>query len=177
MKPTNKKSAFIVSKTLLLMRHAKSSWQDSSLADHDRPLNGRGRDAAKRIGIQLIESKTAIDLILCSTAVRTRETAALVFADPATSPPITYQDDLYHASPAQMIQQLHRLPESIHTVMVITHNPGLEEFLLQLTGESAQFPTGALARIDLELDTWSQFNRQTRGQKSFFWLPREMDAD
>jgi len=150
------------------MRHAKSSWDDPALDDFDRPLNGRGRKAAPKAGAhiesQLIEQKFAIDLILCSTAIRAKETIELVLSQLKNSPSTIFRKDLYHASPERC-------------VMVVAHNPGLEDFLAQLTEEANHFPTAGLAQVELELDSWSQFNQQTRGRLVEFWRPREKNVD
>lgn len=164
-------------KTLLLLRHAKSSWKDLSLDDHQRTLNGRGRDAATRVGRLVQEQQFAIDLVLCSTSTRTRETADRVFEGAKSKPPISYRDDLYHASPETMIQVLSHVAEPNQCVMLIGHNPGLEEFLSQLTGNETEFPTAGLAQIELDFDRWTQFNEQTRGRLVQFWRPKELDAD
>ncbi len=167
----------MATKTLLLLRHAKSSWDDPQLDDHDRPLNGRGRKAARRIGQLLIDEAITIDLVLCSTSMRTRETASLIFAVSTRSPAIAYHDELYHASPSQMIDLLRQVAEPMRTVMVIGHNPGFDEFLERLTGNEISFPTAGLAKIELQIDRWSLFDDQTNGQLAQFWRPRDLGAD
>ena len=164
-------------KTLLLLRHAKSSWKDPQWADHDRPLNSRGRLAAQRMGRLLSDEGLTPDLVLCSTAVRARETAELVFADAPTPATILYREDLYHAEPAQLSRILAEVSEPAPRLLLLGHNPGLEEFLSQLTTESCSFPTAGLAQVQLELTAWSQFHPAIRGELIQFWRPRELDSD
>ena len=167
----------MATKTLHLLRHAKSSWDDSQLEDRDRPLNSRGRKAASRIGRLLRERALAIDLVLCSSSARTRETAKLVFAELTNPPTISFLDELYHASPHQIVDLLSRVAEPAQFVMAIGHNPGFEEFLENLIGDAIHFPTAGLATIELEIDRWSLLNAQTRGQLKQFWKPREKDTE
>ena len=162
-------------KTLILLRHAKSSWQVDQLDDHDRPLNNRGRKAATRIGRLLADEAINVDSVLCSTSVRTRETADLVFAEFKKPPTISYRDDLYHASPDQIVKILAEAGKRTKSVMVIGHNPGFEVFLEQLTGEAVPFPTAALALLELNIEDWKQCNNQTRGTLKQMWRPKELD--
>lgn len=164
-------------KTLFLLRHAKSSWDDTQLNDHDRHLNSRGLKSAPRMGRLLKQEGVTIDLILCSSSVRTRETAKLVLAELPNPPAISYREELYHATPDQITNLLSQTAEPAECVMVIGHNPGLEEFLERLTGEVLHFPTAGLAKIELEIDRWNLFDNQIRGQLKQFWKPRELDAE
>jgi len=138
---------------LHLLRHAKSAW-DEALEDHERPLTRRGCEAARRVGESLPRALGAIDLVLCSTAVRTRETAELVLAGFALPPPIRFEDALYLAGRALLLRRLRRLDESAGAVLVIGHNPGLHELALALASAdspryralaSGKFPTTARA--------------------------------
>jgi phosphohistidine phosphatase len=165
------------SKTLLLLRHAKSSWKDPQLDDHDRPLNSRGRKAAVKIGRLMQDERLMPDLALCSTARRARETAGLIFAEMASPPEITFRDDLYHADPEHIARVLSQVAESTSCVLMIGHNPGLEEFLSRITSKALELPTAALARVDFQVSTWSQFNDSARGTLVQLWRPRELDSD
>lgn len=167
----------MTSKSLLLLRHAKSSWDDARLDDHDRPLNGRGRRAASRMGRLIHEQAFDIDLVLCSTAKRTTETANRVFEELKTVPPIEFRGDLYLATTDQMIDALKLVAPPTRCVMLIGHNPGMEEFVEQLTGVAGRFPTAAMAQIELEIDEWTSFSNQTRGRLVQLWKPKELDAD
>ena len=161
-------------KTLFLLRHAKSSWDDASLDDHDRPLKLRGIKAAKRIGRLIRAEKLCPALVLCSTAVRARETWKLVQDEARFDAPIEYAKNLYHCAPDAFVSALHSLHWDLPSVMVIGHNPGLEEFLSHLVGEPQAMPTGALACIEVELPNWSEFSMSTRGRLIDLWRPREL---
>ena len=138
---------------LHLLRHAKSGWEEG-VEDNERPLSRRGREAARRVGESLPSALEAIDLVLCSTAVRTRETAELVLAGIATPPRILYEEVLYLAAAAALLRRLSQLDESVGAVMVIGHNPGLHELALALAAPDSpryralaagKFPTTARA--------------------------------
>src|SRR5262245_5412800 len=118
-------------KRLYLLRHAKSSWDDESLADHDRPLSARGRRAADAIGTYLREHGIEPELILCSSSTRTRETLARIGLDGEI------ERDLYGASASELLARVSELPPSLGSVMLIGHNPGMHDLALGLTGEPA----------------------------------------
>jgi phosphohistidine phosphatase len=148
---------------LYLLRHAKSSWDDESLADHDRPLSGRGRRAADAIGRHLRAEGIEPELVLCSSAARTRETLARI----GLSGEI--ERDLYGASASELFARVRELPRSLESVLVIGHNPGMHDLALALTGEPVdKYPTGALATI--ELDDWNAAS----GRMVAFVRPREL---
>ena len=162
-------------KTLLLLRHAKSSWKDEEVSDHDRPLNKRGKRDAPRVGKLLQETQLAPELIISSTAKRARKTASKVAKECVYEGVIELTGDLYLAPPAQYIQVLRNVPEHIQRVLVVGHNPGTEELLAQLTGCVTHFPTAALAQIELDIDTWDQLTHTTRGRLIDSWRPNELD--
>jgi phosphohistidine phosphatase len=154
--------------TVLLLRHAKSSWDTPSLPDYDRPLAKRGQKAAPLIGAEMGRLGLRPDLILCSAAARTRETLALVLpALGSPSPQVICDDAIYMATPAALLTLLRKLPDggaAPKTVMVVGHNPGLEELAELLVGggdEDAQelmaekFPTGALAVLTFDAQKWA----------------------
>jgi phosphohistidine phosphatase len=137
-------------KRLLLLRHAKSSWDDPSLADHDRPLAPRGRKAAKRIGEYLRREKIEISLVLCSSARRARET--LERAQPLAGAAIVIEPGLYGASASELLDRVRHLSDDIGSAMLIGHNPALEDLTLALAQPGtelagAKFPTAALATL------------------------------
>ena len=162
-------------KRLILLRHAKSSWDDPGLDDRDRPLNGRGRRNAPRMGRLMKQEQLVPDLVLCSSAQRTRETAYLFFAEWTVSPSIVHRDDLYHAEPVQIEGILNSIDNSIESLMIIGHNPGLEEFLTRHTGKALDMPTAALAQVEFELDSWSHFKDLTHGALINFWSPKDFN--
>ena len=152
---------------LHLLRHAKSVW-DEAVEDHERPLSRRGRDAARRVAETLPAALGAIDLVLCSTALRTRETAELVLAGFGPPPPrILYEDGLYLAGRAALLRRLCLLGESDRAVMVIGHNPGLHDLALALASldspryralAAGKFPTTARASFAIE-SPWADLAR------------------
>jgi len=165
-------------KTLLLFRHAKSSWADAGIADQDRPLNERGRKAAARMGRLMRDERITPDLVLSSTSRRTRETAELAFAELGPSPfPVHYLDDLYHADPTQIAHILSQISEPDACVMLLGHNPGLEEFLALHTGQKQSFPTAGLAVIDFKLKSWNQFSESLHGNLRHLWKPKQLNDD
>ncbi len=162
-------------KTLLILRHAKSSWKDDDLADHDRPLNKRGKRDAPRIGRRLRESQLAPELIVSSTAKRARKTASSVAEACAYEGVLELDGSLYLASPSQYILVLRRVPEQVQRVLVVGHNPGAEELLAQLTGQEVGLPTGALAHVEVDVAGWGDLTEQTRGRLVDLWRPAELD--
>jgi phosphohistidine phosphatase len=139
-------------KKLLLLRHAKSSWDDASLPDFDRPLNERGQRAAPLVGEFMRERKFHPDLIVCSPAKRTRETIALVLEAAAVEPPIRYDERIYEASVGHLLEIISQLEDDKTEVMLVGHNPGFENLLERLTGKTERMPTAALARIALNAE-------------------------
>ena len=164
-------------KTLLLLRHAKSSWKDTTLLDHDRPLNNRGRKAAPRMGRLMHETGPRPDHILCSTATRARETLQLVLTELGKSVPVTFHAELYHCDVAQLIGLLREVAEPTASVLVVGHNPDLELFLEHVTGQSERLSTAALARMELDLSAWSELTDTTRGTLVSVARPRELTRD
>jgi phosphohistidine phosphatase len=138
---------------LFLLRHTKSSWDDPGLADHDRPLAPRGRRAAKRMGRYLHDEGIAPELVLCSSARRARETLELV------CPPgrIQLEPELYGASADELVGRLRLVPDDVRSVMLIGHNPAMQDLALLLAGGGAElarverkFATGAVATLTLD---------------------------
>ena len=154
--------------TLLLFRHAKSSWDNPALADYDRPLAKRGQKAAPRMGAEIEALDLRPELILCSSAQRTRETLDLVLESwSGTPPPVVYDEAIYMATPTELIAELRKLAATSphpNRVMMVGHNPGLEELAELLSGDgdpsareliAQKFPTSALAVITFEDDDWA----------------------
>ena len=135
--------------TLTLMRHAKSSWNNQQQKDHDRPLNGRGNRDAPDMAHRLVARNQIPDLILCSTAQRTRETTAhllSVFGKPA--PQVVFHETLYLASPENMLSTLNDVPENILHAMIVAHNPGMEDLSALLSGNHGDtMPTAAIRQF------------------------------
>src|SRR5262245_35485739 len=136
-------------KTLLLLRHAKSSWKYPDLADHDRPLNKRGKVIAPRMGQLLKDENLVPDLILSSTAARAQTTAHKVARASGYEGDIRVTRELYETGPAAYLALLQAIPEEHARVLVVGHNPDLEVLLEQLTDEAETLPTAALALVEL----------------------------
>lgn len=161
-------------KTLLILRHGKSSWKDVTLADHDRPLKKRGRESAERMGRFLRESNLLPDRILTSSATRATETARLVTSTAQFDDEMEVVPDLYHADPTALTLILSRVPDSYNRLLIIGHNPGLEDWLAKLTGYAKAFPTAALAQIELPVKSWIELSLDTRGTLQGLWRPKEI---
>ena len=151
---------------LHLLRHAKSA-RDEGVEDRDRPLSRRGREAAQLVGETLPAALGRVDLVLCSIAQRTEETAELVLACFPVPPRILFEDELYLAGYPALLRRLLRLDDTDDAVLVIGHNPGLHELALRLaaTGSPAyralsagKFPTTARASFAIDC-AWSTLDR------------------
>jgi phosphohistidine phosphatase len=149
---------------LHLLRHAKSSWKEE-VEDHERRLNRRGREAARRVGLALPAAIGKLDLILCSSARRTRETMELVLAEFAVRPRSVVEDELYEASKDALMGRVRRLPEDIGNILLIGHNPGLHELAMAIADtntagfrafSSGKFPTASRASFRVP-QPWSAF--------------------
>ena len=160
-------------KKLLLLRHAKSSWEDTSLSDFDRPLNERGLRAAPIIGEYMREKKIRPDLIICSPAKRTRETIALVLEAAGIETELRYDERIYEASVGQLVEIISQIEDDKTEVMLVGHNPGFENLLERLTGESVRVPTAALARIALNSEKWNEAATHA-GQLEMFVKAKEL---
>jgi phosphohistidine phosphatase len=161
-------------KTLLVLRHAKSSWSDPALDDHERPLNKRGRRDAPRMGELVRQYGLIPDMVISSDAMRAQLTAEAVAAAACYSGEILLNQHLYMASPADILSVLRTAPGSAETVMIVGHNPGLEELIEQLTGEQQDLPTAALAQIVLPIEQWRDLKLSTRGTLLGQWRPKEL---
>jgi phosphohistidine phosphatase len=163
-------------KLLLILRHAKSSWKDPGLDDHERPLNKRGKRDAPRMGCLLKQEGLLPDLILSSTAVRARTTAEMVADAGRYRGRLELTPELYEATPEAYVNALSELDDDLRSVMVVGHNPGLEQLLHLLTGSDEALPTAALAKVELEIATWSELDRSPRGSLAQLWRPKDLDG-
>lgn len=160
-------------KTLFLLRHAKSSWRDTSLPDFERPLNERGRKAAPLIGKFMRRQKLRPQLILCSPAERARQTIALVQEAAAFKAELRYDERIYEATEARLRAVVSQIDESAGRALLVGHNPGMEELLQSLTGEVRRMPTAALAHITLNIERWADV-RENSGDLVRFVRPKEL---
>ncbi|NIP85513.1 MAG: histidine phosphatase family protein [Planctomycetales bacterium] len=162
-------------KTLLLLRHAKSSWDDDQLSDHDRPLNKRGRRDAPRMGRLLADQDLVPDLILTSTAKRARRTAEAVAKTCGFAGELLALSELYHAAPEECVRVLGQLSATTNRPLLVGHNPGLEELLDRLTDHDEVMPTAALAQLQLPITGWEQLALDSPATLVAIWRPRELD--
>jgi phosphohistidine phosphatase len=159
-------------RTLLIMRHGKSSWKDAELPDMARPLKKRGRKDSKNMGELLEEKEQLPDVILCSTAERARQTAEIIAHKLDSEDEVEYLDELYMAEADTIVKILQSRFQK-EKVMIIGHNPGLESLVQTLTEKIVTLPTGAIARIKLPIDTWQELGADTKGELANLWLPRD----
>jgi phosphohistidine phosphatase len=142
-------------KKLYLLRHAKSSWEDASLADFDRPLNKRGRRAAPLMGELMRREGFTPDAIVSSPAARAKATAEMVREAGELRAEIVFDERIYEASPARLRDVAAETSGEHRSIMLVGHNPGMEGFIHYLTGELESMPTAALAVINLRIDKWN----------------------
>lgn len=161
-------------KTLLLMRHAKSSWDNSELADFDRPLNGRGRQDAPRIGQLLAREDLTPDLIITSAARRAATTAELVALAAGYDGDIRYTRDLYLADADTYLELARETADNVSRLLLVGHNPDMAELVSQLAGHDEHMPTAALAHFRLAIDAWSELSDETGAELVALWRPKEL---
>ena len=171
-------------KTILLLRHAKSALGQPGQADRDRPLNRRGEQAAQLMADHLLAKAPLPDLILCSTATRTRQTlAALVERLSPPAPPIVLEHGLYLASEEVLLKRLRDLPATVGTVLMIGHNDGMWRAAEALAGHGKaallaalreKFPTGALATLEGDIERWAEL-RAGAATLVAFACPRDLN--
>jgi phosphohistidine phosphatase len=167
---------------LILMRHAKSSWSDPDIEDHDRPLNLRGRLAAPLMGAWLAERGLIPDAVLCSSSQRTQETWARVCQVLRDAPEPQVDAGLYHADPPHLLAALQAAPSTVQTLALIGHQPGIGAFLRRLAAADApacctrayqKFPTAACAVLEFDAADWTAIGFGT-GRFIAFAVPREL---
>lgn len=148
---------------LMLLRHAKSDWSEAGARDQDRPLNRRGREAVPKIAAYIARNALIPDHVLCSTAKRARETLELLAAGLPQKPAAEFSERLYAAEPDAILELVRTTPRAIHSLLVIGHNPGLQQAALLLIASGdvdtrerlhEKLPTAALVVIDIAADDW-----------------------
>jgi phosphohistidine phosphatase len=169
-------------KTVYLLRHAKSSWDDPNLDDFERPLAPRGRKAAPRMGRYLSEEELIPKIVLCSGARRARETWELVQGAMEAEIPVRFLPEIYHGSSGTLKDLVHHLPEELDSVLLIGHNPTFQHLALSLAGSGDQgslsqlqrkYPTGALAVLVFQGEKWSVV-REGAGHLRRFVRPKSL---
>jgi phosphohistidine phosphatase len=166
--------------TLYLLRHAKSSWSDPTLPDEERPLAPRGRRDAKRVAEHLVQLGIEPGLVLCSSAERTRQTLELVRPALGATTSVVLEAELYAAGADTLLAHLRAVPDRVASVLLIGHNPGLQDLALLLASAGAElsrleskFPTAALAILALPTANWRELSRADAVLDAFV-VPREL---
>jgi phosphohistidine phosphatase len=160
-------------KTLFLLRHAKSSWKDESLPDFERPLNRRGKQACETVGHYLKHELIVPDLILSSPAVRARETTERVSKAAKLNVEIRFDQRIYEAGGLRLLEVVSQIENERKTVLLVGHNPGMEELLMLLTGSSENFSTAALARLEIKSSKWANA-ADRRARLAWLVTPRDL---
>ena len=161
-------------KKLLLLRHAKSSWEDASLRDFERPLNKRGRRAAPLIGKFMDEQNLRPSLVLSSPAQRARDTATLALEAGSIETELRFDERIYEADVPTLLEVIQGIEETHGEVMLVGHNPGLEDLLSFLTGENHHMTTATLALVILDSKKWNDAGRRASGHLELFVKAREL---
>jgi phosphohistidine phosphatase len=164
-------------KKLLILRHAKSSWEFAELSDHDRPLNNRGKRDAPRIGRKLLKEGLIPQLIISSSAVRAYATAQKVAKACGYDAEITIDSSLYGSGYAKYLNALKNQNDQYNIIMLVGHNPHSEQLLEILTGKMISMPTCSVACLRLDIRTWKDVNAQTKGELVNIWRPKELNLD
>ena len=168
---------------LHLLRHAKSAWDDQTVEDHDRPLAPRGRRAARDIARHFRRLGADPDLVLCSTALRARETLDAVLPGFARTPLVTIERGLYLAAPETVLARLREVEARVACIVVIGHNPGLHELALTLATHGSaklassvarKFPTGALATYEVDAP-WEEIEPENC-RLSAYVIPADLEV-
>lgn len=141
-------------KSLLLLRHGKSSWDDPAVKDFDRPLNERGVNDSKLMGKYARRQRSKVDLVLSSPATRAKHTTELFVAAAGLKNSLAYDERIYEASARTLLQVISGVDDSHRRVLLVGHNPGFEDLVERLTGEARKVPTASLTCIDLKIDKW-----------------------
>ena len=154
-------------RTLYLLRHAKSSWEDESLGDFERPLNPRGNKAAETIGQFLAKENLRPELILSSPALRARQTTEIVLRTSKLQVELRFDVRIYEAMPETLLSILAEIDARKNQILLVGHNPGMEELLNFLSGEVKTMPTAALAKLNFAASEWQSLGEN---QAQLEWL-------
>jgi phosphohistidine phosphatase len=170
-------------KTLTLLRHAKSTWDDPVARDFDRPLNRRGRRAAHAVGREMRALEVQFDRVLASPAMRVRETLEEVARGYGGAFDPQFEQKIYLAAPETLLDLVHGSDDGVSKLLIVGHNPGLEGLALLLTSGGAlraelaeKYPTATLAEIGLPVERWSEV-AEGAGELIRFVRPRDLDPE
>ena len=160
-------------KTLLLLRHAKAENPASGSSDFDRTLTQRGKGEARAVGVFVQNLDIKFDLVLSSSAARARETTELALRAAGLQSIVHYDQRIYEAEPLRLLEVISEIENDRSIVLLVGHNPGLEELIRLLTGRSVIMATGALAKVDIALADWRSI---TKDEVTLDWIVRPEDA-
>ena len=163
-------------KTLLILRHAKSSWKEPGLDDHDRPLNKRGKRDGPRMGRLLHEKHLLPDVVISSSATRALHTTRLALSAAQCDVEPIVTPELYLAQPLEYVRLLAGLDDGLERAMVVGHNPGVEDLVMLLTGADETMPTAALACVELQVERWSDLRAKPVHRLLGLWRPKELPS-
>lgn len=160
-------------KTLFLLRHAKSSWDDANQTDFERPLNKRGREAAPLMGSFILQKGINPDVIISSTAARARETAELIIDASKLESELRFDQRIYDATWLDLLKVIASIEDELESALLVGHNPGFEETVFRLTDERVTMPTAALVKIELEIEHWNETS-EFCGKFDWITKPKEL---
>lgn len=163
-----------MARQLIVMRHAKSDWANHHLSDHDRPLNERGLRNAAMMGKHFVDNRISPAVVIASTAVRVRETLALMLAEWPYEPEVFFEQSLYLASVETLGSHVRGLHDDWAAVLIVGHNPGLSEFVGQLAGRQLEMPTAAVAVLTSKEESWMRAVAARSWQLTAHWCPRDL---
>ena len=161
-------------KTLYILRHAKSDWNDASLSDFERPLNERGRKAASLIGETMKKRNYKPQIVISSPAVRAKQTAELIKENAELKSEISFDSRIYEAHPQTLLEIVSEIDDAHDAALLVGHNPGFETLVRILTGKIEPMPTAALAIVDLDIEHWNQIF-SANGTLREIIRPKELD--
>jgi phosphohistidine phosphatase len=161
-------------RALYLLRHAKSSWKDANLADFDRPLSGRGRRACETVGVFLKDKEITFDVVVSSPAVRARQTTDLVLRAGKMRPELRFDERIYEATTTRLLEVVSQFENEYKAVLLVGHNPGMQELLQLLTGQSEEYPTATITKIAFKNLKWMEVGNK-KGSLEWLVKPKELE--
>ena len=163
--------------TLILMRHAKSDWSDTSLSDHERPLNRRGRKDSTRMADWMIENDLVPDLVLCSTSSRTRATVEIMLDIWDSEPDVVHHENLYLASQDEILREVRTCGVDCDRIMVVAHNPGISHTASMFAEKSIEMPTACVSAFDLATDDWQNAGEEIDRRFRVLMRPKLLSSE
>jgi len=160
-------------KQLLIMRHAKSSWKEPDIPDHERPLKKRGLKDAATMGKVLKNKEIVLDKIISSNAVRAADTAAIVAEKCGYKKDIDFTDKLYMAECQAILDLIQSQPDKLKTILVVGHNPGMEALVQLFSKKIESLPTSAIAFFQADIKKWKDFDKKSNLKLKKVWYAKE----